>query len=89
MKTVNCGDWHLGWGFGGHDKVGKLSTENCKTFTWKGNSQGRHGNVWNRGAKAKLELVDGDVVVLEQQGSIPVRKELLKGIEELKAKFNK
>ena len=23
--TTGCGDWHLGWGFGGHDKLGKLT----------------------------------------------------------------
>lgn len=42
LTTVQCGDWHLGWGFGGNNNIGKLTLEG-DTFTYKGERQGRHG----------------------------------------------
>lgn len=78
MKTlirVNCGDWHKGWGYGGHDKIGKLEiikeTDCPINFYWKGYSQGRHGQTWNRGARLRLMVTDKGLRITEQKGSYP------------------
>lgn len=42
ITSVECGDWHLGWGLGGHNKIGELRVEG-DVFTWQGRCQGRHG----------------------------------------------
>ena len=78
MKTINCGDWHLGWGFGGNDKIGKLSTDDDKVFIWRGRSQGRHGQKWNRNASCSFNLKDGKVNIIESKGSLPRNTELVK-----------
>ena len=83
LKT-NCGDWHLGWGFGGNDKIGKLTLDfQSNTFRWRGYSQGRHGAKWNQGAKAEFTLNDGKIKILSQKGSLPVTKELISSAEKL------
>lgn len=90
MKTVSvgCGDWHLGWGFAGDDKIGKLSTQDGVTFTWKGHSQGRHGQKWNAGAKLVFTS-DGEQIteIISQKGSHPRVSELLKSVNELSNKL--
>lgn len=80
LTKVNCGDWHETWGMG-TNKIGKLSIEiitDCPiNFVWKGHSQGRHGQVWNRGANARLMLVNGELEITKQKGDIP-RIEIIK-----------
>jgi len=83
--TVNCGDWHLGWGLGGKNKLGKLSTENLETFTWDGYSQGRHGNKENLGAQFVFTLDGERIVEVSRKGSIPLLSEIYKAVECLKA----
>lgn len=80
--STQCGDWHLGWGFGGHDKIGKLTLDPMlDSFHWKGYSQGRHGNKWNSGARATFTYKDGEIEYLNSKGSIPVTSELIKACE--------
>ena len=82
--TVSCGDWHLGWGLGGHDKMGKLTLDTLNnSFVWKGSSQGRHGRKWNKGAFLVFTYTDGKITIVHQQGSVPVYPELIKGCEEI------
>ena len=82
MKTqANCGDWHLGWGYSGNDKVGKLSKVDGN-YLWEGHSQGRHGATWNYGAFLKFKVKGDDIEVIEYKGNYPRKSELLKGIEE-------
>lgn len=83
--SVSCGDWHLGWGLGGKNKVGKLSTEDLKTFTWDGYSQGRHGQKSNSGAQFVFTLDKGSIVEVSRKGLIPLTSELLKSVESLKS----
>ena len=82
-NKVNCGDWHLGWGFGGNDKIGNLAIIDKDTFLWKGRSQGRHGQKWNSGAWAKFERKENRLEVTEQKGSYPKYSELIKSANEL------
>ena len=83
-KSVSCGDWHLGWGFGGNDKIGKLSVNEDGVYTWKGSSQGRHGQKWNKGAYITFKLNDKDgVKVIESNGSHPRWTEIMKSVNEL------
>lgn len=85
LKT-QCGDWHLGWGFGGHDKIGSLTLDPLQnSFIWKGRSQGRHGQKWNAGAMAVLTYEDGKINILYQKGGIPVTSELIKACEHILA----
>ena len=87
-KSTNCGDWHLGWGYGGSDKIGKLSTEDGVSFEWKGYSQGRHGQKWNSGASVKFHYnEDGEIVEDERNGNIPRWSEIDKAAKELKLKI--
>ena len=92
--VTDCGDWHLGWGFGGHNKVGKLrmidtpNKDGVATFEWKGRSQGRHGQKYNFGAFIRFtsngtDIHAGDTI----KGSAPVSGELLKGVNELLDKY--
>ena len=85
--SVNCGDWHLGWGYGGYNKIGKLRAEGDGIFLWKGYSQGRHGRTWNKGAFARFRMVDGRISILEQKGSMPIFQEVLNSLKELEAKI--
>jgi hypothetical protein len=83
MKSISCGDWHLGWGYGGNDKVGKLSTEDGETFRWEGRSQGRHGGKWNLGANCTFTIDENGLNVTQQEGSIPRSSELYNGANRL------
>lgn len=78
LLTENCGDWHLGWGLGGHDKIGKLTLDPLtNSFVWVGYSQGRHGGRWNRGAYIKFTVdSEGDIRNMGQKGGVPVYSEL-------------
>jgi len=84
-KSINCGDWSLGWGYGGHDKVGRMTIgtnengEAVNEFHWKGESNGRHGTRWNHGASCLIRFSGvADIQVIKSTGSIPVKNELLK-----------
>ncbi len=81
-KSINCGDWHKGWGFGGNDKVGKLSIETLSdcpiNFVWAGHSQGRHGQTWNRGAKVRFMVIDTGLKITERKGSYPDYDQVIK-----------
>lgn len=88
-NKMNCGDWHLGWGYGGHDKVGRLTDNGDGTFTWKGRSQGRHGSKWNYGAFVTFKLLDGEIEVIDSKGGYPVTKELVTCAEELTSKASR
>lgn len=85
LKT-NCGDWHLGWGLGGNDKIGKLSLDvETMKFTWEGYSQGRHGQKWNKGANCVFVLCQegADLELTSVNGTIPRKEELLRSAKEL------
>ena len=92
MKAIQCGDWHLGWGFGYHNKIGKLSLDQ-NTFTWTGRCQGRHGQ---KGAmystSFRLTEYYGEeprnyehdwIEYVDNNGSTPVWSELSVAIAEL------
>jgi len=83
INSTSCGDWHLGWGYGGHDKVGKLSIESLPdcpvNFIWQGKSQGRHGRSWNPNAKFRFMLVNNSTLrITERKGDCPVYSEIIK-----------
>lgn len=79
--TTQCNDWHLGWGFGGYDKIGKLTLDPLtNTFIWKGFSQGRWGANWNRGSYLNFTVKDGIITKLGGKGCHPVQSELLKSV---------
>jgi len=81
--TTGCGDWHLGWGFGGHDKLGKLELlPLSNTFMWRGYSQGRWGQKWNMGAFVNFTIDNSTgidrIAVISQKGGYPETAELIK-----------
>lgn len=82
MKTykTSCGDWHLGWGYGGNNKLGVLTLNDDETFTWKGHSQGRHGRKWNKGAMLHFRLVNSEIEVIDSKGQSPIKKEILEAV---------
>ena len=81
--STGCGDWHLGWGYGGHDKLGKLSFDG-EIFTWTGSSQGRHGQKYNKGAKLVFKEVNNAHEIIESKGSYPEWKEIWKSVAEIR-----
>ena len=84
LLTVSCGDWHLGWGCGGHDKIGKLTLDPLhNSFIWKGYSQGRHGGKWNKGAEVIFTYKEDKITIVHQKGEFPERSELIKGCKEI------
>jgi len=91
--VTNCGDWHLGWGFGGSDKIGKLrmtappDDNGFAEFEWKGRSQGRHGGGWNFGAFLRFKSDGNSLKSGKSNGSSPVHSELLKSARELLEKY--
>ena len=96
-KSINCGDWHLGWGLSGNNKIGKLrivedfdinDVENA-VFGWKGYSQGRHGQKGNKGAFCTFILKNDNVQLIEFKGGLPRSSELIKGAKELLLNINK
>ena len=84
---VNCGDWHLGWGLSGNDKIGNLSRLRDGSYLWEGYSQGRHGQKWNRGAKLTFKVIDDNIEVISSVGNSPRVTEVLKSVEELERKL--
>jgi len=86
-KAVNCGDWGYGWGYGGNDKIGKLSQNEDNTFMWRGYSQGRHGQKWNMGAYFHFKMVEGEpdfgIEEIERKGGIPQLRALKQGVKDL------
>jgi len=60
-KRVTCpaSDWHHSWGMG-TNKIGKVRIVDAEQniYSWSGHSQGRHGQVWNRGAKVGCRVVN-------------------------------
>lgn len=87
VSAVDCGDWHLGWGYGGYDKIGRLTYKDGE-FTWKGRSQGRHGQKWNSGAVLRFTLDEPNnpesaTTILETKGSYPQWSEIRNAIKQL------
>lgn len=82
LQIVGCGDWHLGWGLGGHNKVGKLSIEIVQycpiNFIWRGSSQGRHGQKFNPAATARFSVFGDKIKITNIKGSFPVYSEIIK-----------
>lgn len=60
-KRVTCpaSDWQHSWGMG-TNKIGKVKIvdEEQSIYSWSGHSQGRHGQVWNKGAKVVFKVTD-------------------------------
>lgn len=87
MKTKNytvCGDWHLGWGFGPHNHIGKLIKTDVPTeYIWKGHQQGRHGQIWNRPTSIRIRVNDKNIEIIDnpKNRSLPDYGEILKAIE--------
>lgn len=82
-KTVGCGDWHLGWGFGGNDHLGKLSTEDNVNFTWTGHRQGRHGQKLRGKYTVTFTYTNEVITVTSDISDLPDRGEVKKAINEL------
>ena len=61
MKSVHCSDWGRGWGYGGNDKIGKLSLNEDGSYTWTGHSQGRHGRKWGYCSTTFIVSEDGSI----------------------------
>ena len=84
LLSCNCSDWQLGWGFGGNDKLGKLTLDPLTNeFIWKGYSEGRHGGIWNKGAFLRFTVLDNVITVIASEGSYPVQSELLKSADQI------
>jgi hypothetical protein len=60
-KKVTCpaSDWQHSWGYG-TNKIGRVRIVDAEQniYSWSGHSQGRHGQVWNRGAKVVFRVVN-------------------------------
>lgn len=83
LKKVSCGDWHLSWGFG-TTKIGNLYKLSDNIYLWKGHSQGRHGQVWNKGAYSTFSVKDNNINTIETNNlGFPKTSEVLKAVEEL------
>lgn len=82
MKTysTSCGDWHLGWGYGGNNKLGNLTLLDDGSYKWEGHSQGRHGRKWNQGAFLHFKLVNAEIKVIDSKGQSPIKKEILEAV---------
>ena len=85
LPSVGCGDWFLSWGFGITNKLGKLYKLDKDTFIWRGHSQGRHNQMWNKGTIVVFSYIDDNITILEHnnKGTLPIKSELLKSIKEL------
>ena len=83
IKTACC-DWHLSWGYGGHNKVGKLFTSDFNTFRWEGKAVGRHGQVYQAKIETTFTLDENNDIVIINGDGLPVIKEILNAIETLK-----
>lgn len=81
IKT-GCGDWHLGWGFGGSDHVGELSTIDKINFVWTGKRQGRHGQKIRGTYKVHFTLDEFRTRTVKEHG-LPDRNEVAKAIQAL------
>lgn len=82
--TTGCGDWGDSWGMS-TNTIGKLRTSDFITFEWKGWSQGRHGQKWNRGAYFVFTLnEDGFAVEIEKLHTRPNAKAITTAIAELR-----
>jgi hypothetical protein len=83
MKTysTSCGDWHLGWGLGGKNKLGKLILNDDDTYLWKGHSQDRHGQKSNLGAYLHFRLVNLEIEVIDSKGYSPLKQEILSAVD--------
>jgi hypothetical protein len=82
LLSIGCGDWHLGWGFAGDDKIGKLFLNDDGTYTWKGHRQGRHGQI----IKSKYSRTfnwDGEKPIGDDISHLPAYSEVQKAIETL------
>jgi hypothetical protein len=79
IKTTGCGDWHLGWGYG-YTTFGKLTLNDDGTFTWKGSSQGRHGQKhWSDGL-THFKVSENGIEIITQKRSLPKHSEVYKAI---------
>lgn len=82
MKTysTHCSDWQLGWGYGGNNKLGRLTLNEDNTYTWRGHSQGRHGRKWNKGAFLHFRLTKLEIEVIDSNGQSPIKSEILDAV---------
>lgn len=82
MKNTGCGDWYRSWGLG-TNKIGKLyATETPGTYLWKGHSQGRHGQVWNKRSQILFSVANGEITILERKGGagLPDHRDVLESV---------
>ena len=81
VKKVECGDWYLGWGFGGHNKLGKLeTTEEPDIYIWKGHAQGRHGQILHKRTTTVFSYIDGEIKIISGH-LLPQYSEVIKAID--------
>ncbi len=85
MKKLNvgCGDWGLGWGFGGHNKIGRLTKLAEGKYSWTGHQQGRHGHKLTKRYTVTFDYQDNMITNIEGEYSLPVRSELLSAIKDI------
>ena len=85
---VSCGNWHIGWGYGNNNKIGKLSKKDG-IYTWKGRSQGRHGQKYNHGAWVSFTVSEDSLKVIDSKGGYPDNKTLIDGVVALEQELKK
>jgi hypothetical protein len=81
-KTVGCSDWMLGWGYGGHNKIGKLTLNKDQSFTWKGHAQGRHGQIYGEGT-VTFTLDKNEISIISSDGGYPIHSVLVDSANDL------
>jgi len=78
MKSINCGDWHLGWGFGQYMYSGRINEKDKEAWISKGDVS--YNSSWRNGyITQKITVYDNSL-----QSFI----EMTKGIKLIKAKSN-
>lgn len=86
IETAYCSDWHRGWGYGGHDKIGTLclleSATGKRKYLWDGHRQGRHGS---RSGSYRLMFTQEDLDSDSLPSGLPTKTDILKAIKELTA----
>ena len=77
--STGCGDWMRGWGYGGYNKIGRLTKTGRNTYQWKGKAQGRHNNTLRSTWTTTFTLVDGKIT--EPTDSLPSYADVYAAIE--------
>ena len=77
-NTAPCSDWFRGWGYGGNNKLGKLSKLSDTKYSWTGYAQGRHGQKLRSKWTSEFDFVDGQI--LNATDSLPDSRDVKEAI---------